>query len=155
MLHDVALITKTNFYLADSGLGRSASFILFTVVLFVTRNLVWASYMGICALITLVFVSLLAILERPIACASNLQTSKIAFLYGAGLLALFYNRFFCQSFMKARFLQQSVVLLNALISAHTTLMISYTHLQADSSSKLASLLETSQFIIPLIRNALA
>ena len=132
-VYEGRLQQKDKLYLAglSQALRCSASFILFTVVLFVTRNLVWASWsMGICALITLVFVSApLAILETDKSVRIKLANIKDIFVQCWPLfLALFlYNLIDSLPKLpwKARFLTAISLYFNALyFPAHTILMIS-------------------------------
>jgi len=150
-VYEGRLQQKDKLYLAglSQALRCSASFILFTVVLFVTRNLVWASWsMGICALITLVFVSApLAILETDKSVRIKLANIKDIFVQCWPLfLALFlYNLIdsLPKFAMEGTLSYSNQLYFNALyFPAHTILMIS-TLIYRPQLFKLASLLETS------------
>ena len=150
-VYEGRLQQKDKLYLAglSQALRCSASFILFTVVLFVTRNLVWASWsMGICALITLLFVSApLAILETDKSVRIKLANIKDIFVQCWPLfLALFlYNLIdsLPKFAMEGTLSYSNQLYFNALyFPAHTILMIS-TLIYRPQLYKLASLLETS------------
>ena len=150
-VYEGRLQQKDKLYLAglSQALRCGLSFIVFSLILLITRNLVWASWgMGICALTTLIFVSApLALLETDKSAKARLQNIKEIFVQCWPLfLALFlYNLIdsLPKFAMEGALSYSNQLYFNALyFPAHTSLMIS-TLIYRPQLYKLAHLLEAS------------